>query len=150
MATASDPAPPPFERYSDRAGGLESGAVRCDDEDRKKTNAEHELIMVRAVVHRSYLQCLLIFIILGISLVVLVAVDPWRFYVPVASHLVGFGFIAAFLLLLLAMLTCSRDATSRYALVVSVTLYLGIVVGFVTGVSITLASGNVHALADAL
>lgn len=153
---ASTPTSPPaektptFDRYTDRVDGMESGTPRRDEEDRKKMNAEYELIMVRKVVHRSYLQCLIIFMALGISIIALVAQDPWRFYVPVASHLVGFGFITVFLLLLLAMLTCSRDATSRFALVVSVTLYLGVVVGFVSGVSIALASGNVHALEDAL
>lgn len=41
--------------------------------DAKKTDAMHEMLHVRNLAHRTYYQCLCIFVIIGITLVVVIA-----------------------------------------------------------------------------
>lgn len=118
--------------------------------DAKKTAAEHEMLAVRNLSHRAFWQCLVVFVCIGITLAVVVAQDPYRYYVPVASHLIGFGGVVVYCLIMLAMLTCARDASTRFVLVVCVTLLLGLCVGFLTGVNLAIASPNLRGVADVL
>lgn len=131
---------------SDDDSRLESGSAY--ERDTKKSEAMHEMVSVRNLAHRVYYQCLFVFIIIGCSLVGVIGADPYKYYVPVASHLIAFAGVITYLLVMLAMLTCSRDASTRFMLVVAVTLLLGVSVGFVFGINLTLSSPNVQPLED--
>ena len=127
---------------------LETGSVHIGS-DLKKTEAAYEMLAVRNLAHRVYYQCLFVFVMIGCTLIAVVSVDPYRYYVPVASHLIAYAGVIAYLLVMLAMLTCTPDASTRFMLVVAVTLLLGITTGFLFGVNITLSSPNVHSVATA-
>jgi hypothetical protein len=118
--------------------------------DCKKSEAEYEMLAVRNLSHRAFYQCLVVFVVIGITLAVMVAQNPYKYYVPVASHLIGFGGVVMYCLIMLAMLTCSRDASTRFVLVVCVTLLLGLCIGFLTGVNVAIASPNLRGIADVL
>lgn len=119
------------------AGGMRSGMRSGDD---KKTDAMHEMLSVRNLAHRVYYQCLCIFLMLGVFLIVIIAQNPYQYYVPVASHLIGYGGVVAYLLIMLAMLTCGRDASTRFGLVITVTMLLGVGLGFLFGINVTLSA----------
>lgn len=124
---------------------LETG-VHVASGDVKKSDAVYEMLSVRSLAHRVYYQCLFVFLVIGCTLVAVVSTDPYKYYVPVASHLIAYAGVITYLLLLLAMLTCSRDASTRFLLVIAVTLLLGITTGFLFGINVTLSSPNVRAV----
>ena len=66
--------------------------------------------------------------------------DPYKYYVPVASHLIGYGGVVVYALIMLALLTCGRDASTRFVLVITVTVLLGVSLGFLLGVNIALSA----------
>lgn len=114
------------------------------DHDLKKTAAMHEMVSVRNMAHRVYYQCVCVFATIGITLVVIVAMDPYKYYVPVASHFIAYAGIVTYLLIMLALLTCARDASTRFGLVIAVTMLLGVSVGFLFGINITLNSDKIQ------
>ena len=69
----------------------------------QEIQAEYEMLAVRNLSHRAFYQCLIVFVVIGITLAVVVAQDPYKYYVPVASHLIGFGGVVMYCLIMLAM-----------------------------------------------
>lgn len=127
---------------------LETGSQYAGG-DTKKSEAAYEMLSVRNLAHRVYYQCLFVFVVIGCTLVGVISADPYKYYVPVASHLIGYAGVITYLLVMLAMLTCSRDASTRFMLVIAVTLLLGVTTGFLFGINITLNSPNVQPVAGA-
>lgn len=110
------------------------------ESDMKKTTAHNEMVSVRNLAHRVFYQCLCIFVAIGITLIVIVAKDPYQYASPVASNIIGYAGATLYLLLMFALLSCSRDASTRVVLIVAVTLFLGVCVGFLFALNVTLES----------
>lgn len=108
--------------------------------DMKKTNAHNEMVSVRNLAHRVFYQCLCIFVAIGITLVVIVAKNPYEYASPVASNIIGYAGATLYLLLMFALLSCSRDASTRVVLIIAVTLFLGVCMGFLFALNVTLQS----------
>ena len=128
----------PLRPHTDMDARMEAGEPYSGDA--KRTDAMHEMLSVRNLAHRTYYQCLCIFMMIGITLVVVIAQNPYRYYVPVASHLIGYGGVVAYLLVMMALLSCGRDASTRFGLVITVTMLLGVGLGFLFGINITLSA----------
>lgn len=107
------------------------------DADVKKNNAQKEMVDVRNLSHRLFFQCLFIFAIIGITLVVIISKNPYEYASPVASNIIGYAGAAAYLLLLFALLTCARDASTRVVLIVAVTMFLGMSTGFLFALNVS-------------
>lgn len=131
---------------SDSAGSdMESGATASRsydgyDEDMKKRNAHNEMVSVRNLAHRVFYQCLCIFAVIGITLIVIVAKDPYQYASPVASNIIGYVGATLYALLMFALLSCSRDASTRVILIIAVTMFLGVCIGFLFALNVTLQS----------
>ena len=108
------------------------------ENDMKKTRDYAEMVGVRSLTTRIYWQCLFIFCIIGITLAVIIFRDPYAYTSPVASHLLAYGGASVYVLLMGALLTCSRDASTRLVLIVTVSCFLGLCVGFLLSLNITL------------
>ncbi len=110
------------------------------EDDKKKTNAHNEMVSVRNLAHRVFYQCLCIFAVIGITLIVIVAKDPYQYTSPVASNIIGYAGATLYALLMFALLSCSRDASTRVVLIIAVTLFLGVCMGFLFALNVTLQS----------
>lgn len=110
------------------------------EDDMKKTNAHNEMVSVRNLAHRVFYQCLCIFAVIGITLIVIVAKDPYEYTSPVASNIIGYAGATLYALLMFALLSCSRDASTRVVLIIAVTLFLGVCMGFLFALNVTLQS----------
>ena len=60
--------------------------------------------------------------------------------VPVASNIIGYAGATLYALLMFALLSCSRDASTRVVLIIAVTLFLGVCIGFLFALNVTLQS----------
>lgn len=116
---------------------LEADVYEGYEADQKKTNANNEMVDVRNLAHRLFFQCLFIFAVIGVSLVVVISKDPYKYASPVASNIIGYAGATAYLLLLFALLTCARDASTRIVLIVAVTMFLGMSVGFLFALNVS-------------
>lgn len=115
------------------------------ESDMKKTNARNEMVSVRNLTHRIFYQCLCIFVAIGVTLIVIVAKNPYQYTSPIASNIIGYAGATLYLLLMFALLSCSRDASTRVVLIIAVTLFLGVCVGFLFALNVTLESrGQVY------
>lgn len=110
------------------------------ENDRKKTNAHNEMVSVRNLAHRVFYQCLCIFAVIGITLIVILAKNPYQYTAPVASNIIGYAGATLYALLMFALLSCSRDASTRVVLIIAVTLFLGVCLGFLFALNVTLQS----------
>ena len=110
------------------------------EDDMKKTNARNEMVSVQQLAHRVFYQCLCIFAVIGITLVVIVAEDPYKYASPVASNIIGYAGATLYVLLMFALLSCARDASTRVVLIIAVTLFLGVSIGFLFALNVTLQS----------
>lgn len=124
---------------------MESGAPAAQsysgyESDMKKTTAHNEMVSVRNLAHRVFYQCLCIFAVIGITLIVIVAKDPYQYASPVASNIIGYAGATLYALLMFALLSCSRDASTRVVLIIAVTLFLGVCIGFLFALNVTLES----------
>lgn len=114
------------------------------ENDMKKTQDYAEMVSVRSLTTRIYWQCMFIFCIIGVTLCVIIFQDPYSYTAPVASHLLAYGGATVYILLLGALLTCSRDASTRLVLVVTVSCFLGLCVGYILSLNVTLQSVQQH------
>ena len=110
------------------------------EDDLKKRNAHNEMVSVRNLAHRVFYQCLCIFAVIGITLIVIVAKDPYQYTSPVASNIIGYAGATVYALLMFALLSCARDASTRIVLIIAVTLFLGVCMGFLFALNVTLQS----------
>ena len=138
------------DSVSDSAtANMESGSPTSQnysgyEEDMKKTNAHNEMVSVRNLTHRVFYQCLCIFAVIGITLIVIVAKDPYQYASPVASNIIGYAGATLYALLMFALLSCSRDASTRVVLIIAVTLFLGVCIGFLFALNVTLQTRHVN------
>lgn len=107
------------------------------EHDLKKSQNYAEMVSVRSLTTRIYWQCVFIFCIIGITLTVIIFRDPYS-YSPVASHVLSFGGAIVYILLLGALLTCSQDASTRLVLIITVSIFMGLCIGFLLSLNITL------------
>lgn len=128
LGSSGSPGSPSVENYN----GYEA--------DLKKTKAHNEMVSVRNLAHRVFYQCLCIFAVIGITLIVIVAKDPYQYASPVASNIIGYAGATLYALLMFALLSCSRDASTRVVLIIAVTLFLGVCIGFLFALNVTLQS----------
>ena len=108
------------------------------EHDLKKTQNYAEMVSVRALTTRIYWQCVFIFCIIGITLAVIIFRDPYSYASPIASHVLSFGGAIMYVLLLGALLTCSQDASTRLVLIITVSIFMGLCIGFLMSLNITL------------
>ena len=129
---------------SDVEAGSPTASKRLEydgyEDDLKKRNAHNEMVSVRNLAHRVFYQCLCIFAVIGITLIVIVAKDPYQYTSPVASNIIGYAGATLYALLMFALLSCSRDASTRVVLIIAVTLFLGVCMGFLFALNVTLQS----------
>lgn len=110
------------------------------ENDRKKTEDYADMVSVRALTTRIYWQCMIIFCIIGITLVVIISKDPYRYSSPAGASLLAYGGVTCYILLLGALITCSRNASTRLVLVVTVSTFLGACIGFILSMNVELQS----------
>lgn len=108
------------------------------EHDLKKSQNYAEMVSVRSLTTRIYWQCVFIFCIIGITLAVIIFRDPYSYTSPVASHVLSFGGAIVYILLLGALLTCSQDASTRLILIITVSIFMGLCIGFLMSLNITL------------
>lgn len=120
------------------SGGSVSRNYDGYEDDMKKRNAHNEMVSVRNLAHRVFYQCLCIFAAIGITLIVIVAKNPYQYTSPVASNIIGYAGATLYALLMFALLSCSRDASTRVVLIIAVTLFLGVCCGFLFALNVTL------------
>ena len=118
------------------------------EDDMKKTRAHNEMVSVRNLAHRVFYQCLCIFAVIGVTLIVIVAKNPYQYASPVASNIIGYAGATLYALLMFALLSCSRDASTRVVLIIAVTLFLGVCIGFLFALNVTLQSRGLTAYTE--
>lgn len=138
------------ESLSGSQNGFQRGLSRYDgyDHDRKKTEQYNEMLSVHSLTRRTFYQCLCILLAIGIALIVIVAQNPYKYTSPVAGNLLSWGGFSVYVLIVFAVSTCKKDSSTMSVLNLVVSFVLGLGVGFLTALNITIQTrGMVNAAA---
>ncbi len=135
--------PESLKKYKDQETNVED-SYDGYDHDKKKTEQYNEMMSVHSLTQRTFYQCLCILLALGIGLVVVVAQNPYEYTSPIASNMLSWGGFTVYVLIVFAVVTCKKDASTMSVLNLVVAFVLGLGLGFLTALNITVQTRTMN------